>query len=55
MCKTSCGLSHWETHDNATLSKTKYVDIKQAFLAKEWNYFHLSRKKTRLPPPQELS
>ena len=32
--KTSGGLSHWETHDNPTISKTTYVDIKEAFLAK---------------------
>ena len=45
MWMTSWGVSHWETHDNPTTSKTLYVDIKEAFLAKEWNSFHLSRKK----------
>ena len=29
--KTSWGLSHWETHDNLTTSKTTYVDIKELF------------------------
>ena len=45
MWKTSWGLSHRETHDNPTTSKSTYVDIKEVFLAKEWNSFHLSRKK----------
>ena len=45
MWKTSWFLSHWETHDNSTTSKTTYVDIKEAFLAKEWNSFHLFEKK----------
>jgi hypothetical protein len=43
--KTSWGLSHWETHDNPTTSKTICVGIKEGFLAKEWNSFHLLRKK----------
>ena len=55
MWKTSCGLSHWDTHENTTLSKTTYVDIKEVFLAKQWNSFHHSGKKTGLPPPQGLS
>ena len=45
MWKTSWGLSHWETHDNPTTSKTTHVDIKKVFLAKEWNSFHLFSKK----------
>ena len=45
MWKTSWGLSHGKTHDNPTTSKTTYVDIKEAFLAKEWNSFHLFEKK----------
>ena len=45
MWKTSRGLSYWETHDKPTTSKTTYVDIKEAFLAKEWDSFHLSGKK----------
>ena len=45
MWKTSWGLSHWETHENPTTSKTTYADIKEVFLAKEWNSFHLFRKK----------
>ena len=28
-----------------TTSKATYVDIKDAFLAKQWNFFHLSGKK----------
>jgi len=45
MWKASWGLSHWETHDNPTTSKITFNDIKEAFLAKEWNSFHLSGKK----------
>ena len=45
MWKTSWSLSHWETHDNPTTSKTTYDDIKEACLAKKWNSFHLSGKK----------
>ena len=45
MSKTSWGLFHWETHENPTTSKTTYVDIKEVFLAKQWNFVHLSRKK----------
>jgi hypothetical protein len=37
--------NHWKTHDNPTTSKKTYVDIKEAFLAKEWNFVHLSRKR----------
>jgi hypothetical protein len=44
MWKTSWSLSHWGTYDNPTTSKTTYVDIKEAFLAKEWNSFHLYGK-----------
>jgi hypothetical protein len=33
------------TYDNPTTLKTTYVDIKEMFLAKEWNFFHLSGKK----------
>ena len=39
------GLSRWKTHDNPATSRTTYVDIKEVFHAKEWNSFHLSRKK----------
>ena len=45
MWKPSWSLSHWETHDNPTTSKTTYDDIKEVFLIKEMNSFHLSRKK----------
>ena len=45
MWMTSWGVSHWETHDNPTTSKTLYVDIKEAFLVKGWNSFHLSTNK----------
>jgi hypothetical protein len=45
MWKTSWGLSHQETHDNPTTSKTTYDIIKEDFLVEEWNFFHLSRKK----------
>jgi hypothetical protein len=45
MWKTSWGLSHWGTYDNLTTSETTYVDIKEAYLAKEWNPFHLFGKK----------
>ena len=34
-----------EPHDNPTTLKIAYDDIKEVFLAKEWNSFHLSRKK----------
>lgn len=33
------------TYDNPTTSKTTYDVIKEAFRAKEWNSFYLSRKK----------
>ena len=46
MWKTSWDLSHWYTHDNPTTSKITYDDIKEAFLAKEWNSFHLNKKET---------
>ena len=39
------GLSRWDTHDNSSTSKITYDGIKEDFLAKEWNSFHLSRKK----------
>jgi len=42
---TSWGLSHGKTHDYPTTSKTTYGDIKEAFLAKEWNSFHLFENK----------
>jgi hypothetical protein len=42
--KVSWGLSHWEIHDNPTTSKIVYDVIQEAFLAKEWNFFHLSWK-----------
>jgi hypothetical protein len=38
-------VSHWDTHGNPTTSKITYDDLKEAFLAKEWNSFHLSGKK----------
>ena len=34
-------LSYWEIHANPTTSNTTYVDVKEAFLAKEWNSYHL--------------
>ena len=45
MWKTSWGLSHWKFNDNTTTSKTTYDDIKEVFLAKDWNYFHLFKEK----------
>ena len=45
MRKASRGLSHRGTHDNRTTSKITNDDIKEAFLAKEWNSFHLLGKK----------
>ena len=45
MWKTSWDLCHRETHDNPTTSKTTYDVIKEVFLAKEWNSFHLYGKK----------
>jgi hypothetical protein len=45
MWKTLWCLSHWETHDNPNTSKLAYVDIKEAFLAKGWNTFHLTGEK----------
>jgi hypothetical protein len=33
------------THDNPTSSKITFVDLKEVFLAKEWNLFCISRKK----------
>jgi hypothetical protein len=53
MWKTSWDLSYWGTHDNPA-SKITYDDIKESFLDKEGNSFHL-REKTRLPPPQGFS
>jgi len=44
MWKTSWGLCHWKTHDSPTTSKITYVDIKEAFLAKEWSSFYPFRK-----------
>jgi hypothetical protein len=38
-------LSQQESHDNPTTSKIALDDIKEVFLAKEWNSFHLSEKK----------
>ena len=43
MWQASWGLSHWETH--GATSKITFDVIKEAILAKEWNFFHLSRKK----------
>ena len=43
--KTSWGLYHWETHDNLTTSKTTCIDIKEVYLAKEWDSFHIVGKK----------
>ena len=37
--KTSWGLPHWETYDHPTTSKLAYDDVKEVFLAKEWNFF----------------
>ena len=45
MWKTSWGLSHHDTHDNPTTPEITHDDIKEAFLAKEWNFFHLLWKK----------
>ena len=45
MCKASWGLSHQETHNSPTTSKITLDNIKESFLAKEWNSFHLSGKK----------
>ena len=39
------GLSQWETHDNPTISKIACDDIKDVFLAVEWNSFHLLGEK----------
>jgi hypothetical protein len=47
MWKASWGLSCWATHGNPTTSQIALDDTKEAFLAKEWNYFHLSRVKTQ--------
>ena len=44
MSKTSWGLSHWVSHDNSTTSKEAYDDIKEVFLVKQWNSFHLTGK-----------
>ena len=41
--KASWGLSHHG--DNPTTSQITFVNIKEVFLAKEWNSFHLSGKK----------
>jgi hypothetical protein len=41
MCKASWGLSHWETQDNPTIIRIVIDDIKEGFLAKAWNVFHL--------------
>ena len=43
--KATWGLSHWETHNNPTRSKMAFDDVKEAFLAKEWNSFYFSWKK----------
>ena len=53
MWKTSWGLSHWETHDKPTTSKTIYNDI-EAFLATKWNSLHISRKKLDSLHPKPL-
>ena len=45
MWKASCGLSQWETYDNPTPSIITFDDLKEDFLAKVWNSFHLSGKK----------
>ena len=45
MWKASWCLSHSETHDNPTTSKITYDDVEEAFLAREWDSLHLSRKK----------
>ena len=45
MWKPLWGLSHWETYDNSTTLKNVLDDIKEVFLAKDWNSFHLSWKK----------
>ena len=55
MWKASWDLSHWEACDNLNTSKITYGDIKEAFLAKEWNSFHFLGKKLGLPPPQGFS
>jgi hypothetical protein len=54
MWKTSWGLSHWETHDNPTTSKTTY-DIKEAFLTQEMKLFPSLREENILPPPWRIS
>ena len=45
MRKTSWGLFHWETMTTQAHKKIACDDIKEAFLAKEWNSFHLLCKK----------
>ena len=45
MWKISWGLSHWQTQDKPNHIKTRYDDIKEAYLAKECNSFHLLGKK----------
>ena len=45
MWKTSRGLFKWESHDILTPSKSTLDDLNEAFRAKEWNSFHLSRNK----------
>ena len=47
MWKASWGLSRWATHDNTTISQIALDDIIEVCLAKEWNYFHLSRVKAQ--------
>jgi hypothetical protein len=42
MWKASQVLSQWEARDNPTTSKITVDDLKEVFLAKEWNSFHLS-------------
>ena len=44
------GSISWETHDNPTTLKTTYDNTRRFVLAKEWNSFHLSRKKLHYLP-----
>ena len=43
--KAQWGLPQWKTHDILTLPKTTFGALKETFLAKEWNSFHLMGKK----------
>ena len=43
--KASWGLPQWKTLEISPLPDTAYGLIKHAFLAKEWNSFHVARKK----------